>query len=251
MYAEVLSASKYLLKLPIASEAKTYLDSRMSRYSQDKFDFGYIPTNNNLQYLFDICDKKILNKLNITYQYFINNKNQEIYVWNSQFNNHNIIFPYKDEYGNIISLTGRSILSDADRKNSEVKSKYVYTKNFIKSFHLYGLYQAKASIIRNDYVILVEGQIDCITCHAYGYTNVVAIGGSSLSKYQLYAILKNTKNIYLLLDSDKAGENASSIIIDRYSSVANIKKLYLPKEYKDVDLYLRSSDNYDILNNIK
>lgn len=246
LYSEVISACKKLLNSESAKETKDYLDSRVSAYNQDKYDFGYFPDDEQISLLTDLVAPEKLKKLNLIYSWEKQERSQFRSVYKGFFTHHNLILPYKDEYGNYISLMGRSIF-DKD-KQSELKiAKYKYSKDFLKAFNLYGLFQAKKSILAKQSAILVEGQIDCITCHANGFHNVVALGGTSFTKYQLYLLLKSCKTIYLLLDNDEPAQKAENKIVRNFSRYINFERIHLPKEYKDVDEYLHKSPNHDVL----
>jgi DNA primase len=229
-----------------AEEVRNYVDSRISSYNQNKFDFGYFPADSDLDILLSKIDKSVLLNTGLIYS------NDNIFHKRSILNNHNLIIPIKDDYGNIIALVGRnSVFSKDEQNNTEEIQKYKYTYGYSKSCNLYGIYQAKKAIRNSKKVILVEGQIDCISCHGHGLHNVVALGGSSMSDYQLFLLMKHGCNkLHLLLDNDDAGKKAESKIINKYSKYISIEKVALPPEYKDIDEYLRLSNNYNALNNL-
>jgi DNA primase len=246
-FCDVVLACKFLLKnSPNAKEHFSYIKSRISDNNIDSFNIGYFPNDKNLDELTELVDKKTLQKLKLTYNWFVNNRSSVSSIQKGLFNYHNIIFPYNDEYGNIIALAGRTLLGDTEQEEVGVP-KYKNTF-FNKSLHLFGLYQAKRAIAKRGCVIVVEGQIDCISCHGHGIHNVVAIGGSDLSRYQFYLIKKYSDDIYLLLDNDSAGKRATEKILDRYSKYANIRTLELPASFGDVDEYLRQSSTCDVFN---
>lgn len=243
-YSEVLAAIKVLLKSKIGSESLKYLQTRVSNYNIEKFDFGYFPKSDELRHLYKYVNKDALMSLRLVSDWQDNNSRQTGNSDKSYFNYHNIVFPSRDEYGNIIGLIGRTIVNPVEIKHlNQPKYKYTY---FSKSEHLFGLNLAKRSIEKKNYAILVEGQIDCISCHSRGYHNVVALGGSSLGDYQTFLLKKYTDTVYLLLDNDVAGEKAANKIIKTYSQDINIKKLTLPSQYNDVDEYLNKSSDYRI-----
>ena len=97
-------------------------------------------------------------------------------------------------------------------------------------------------------MIVVEGQIDAINCHANGFFNTVAMTGSDLTIYQAYLIKKKTDNIYLLLDNDDAGRKAESKILKKFAHAFDIKRLRLPAEYNDVDEYLSGTTDRSVFN---
>jgi len=245
-YNQVLSACSILLKNhPSANQAKKYLDSRCSQYDQEKFNFGYFPSNEHLNDLFDIMDRSVIESLGLIYNKTVQDSNVLRDMPFGLLNTNNLIMPFKNLYGDTLALVGRTLLDKSDCTNQNIQ-KYKYTKNFNKRFHLFGLNFAKHSILSNDYVILVEGQFDCISAQSNGFHNVVAIGGASLSTHQFNILNRLTNNFYFLLDNDAAGEKGFLSAQSKYCSKINIKKIELPKEYKDVDEYLKKSINYNI-----
>jgi DNA primase len=159
--------------------------------------------------------------------------------------------PYKDAYGNVVGIVGRSLLSDEDRRVKKI-SKYNNTEyvskeiKFKKGNFLYGLYENKKDIIEKDGVFIVEGQFDVIKAVEKGFTNIVALGNSNMSIYQFSLINRYTNNIFLLLDKDEAGDKGRKRILDKFGNLANIHNFYLPDGYKDIDEYL-SSNSYESL----
>jgi len=241
LFFEVISACQKLLYSPNAVDHKKYLNSRVnSKYNQTKYQFGYFPTNDNLQELYLFVDKKKLEELGLVWTINLHDQNNTSFD-QSAFNNHNLIWPIKDDYDNIVALLGRSILPEDKLKELKIQ-KYKYS-SFTKQAVLFGLNTAKKAIKSYESAIVVEGQLDAISCHSNGFHNVVALGGSSLSYYQLFLIKKHgAKKLLLLLDNDDPGQKAQDKIIKRYSSYIDIVKLQLPTGYKDVDEYIKGND---------
>jgi len=238
--SDVVVACKYLLKYSdVAKEHRDYIYNRISKHNIDKFNIGYFPDDDNLELLTKIVDEETLRNLRLIYTYHAHDRSHIITSTRGVLNHHNIIIPNKDEYGNIIALAGRTILSEEEQKSLQIP-KYKNTF-FDKSMHLFGLSQAKRAIYKKGSAVIVEGQIDCISCHSHGIYNAVALCGSNLSRWQLFLLLKMTDTIYLLLDNDSAGNNAEKRIMDRWSSRCNIIKLNLPDTFSDIDEYLRKS----------
>ena len=245
-FADVLSACRTLLKHhSLAEKTREYLDNRISSHYQDVFGFGYFPNNENINILTDLVPENKLRNLGLLYNKKTNDSDCMININVGFLNHHNLIMPYKDLRGNIISLVGRTILPEEQQKELNIP-KYKNTI-FYKSLHMFGLHHAKKSIVNNKSIIIVEGQFDCISCHSNGFHNVVALGGTALSKYQFSLIRRYTNNIYLLLDTDTAGTNAANKIFDKYSKFANIQKIQLPSCYKDIDEYLKKSSDYSVM----
>lgn len=118
-----------------------------------------------------------------------------------------VMFPLVDVSGRVIAFSGRILAKDTDAP------KYVNspeTPLFNKSEVLYGLDKAKSSIRRQDYVILVEGQMDVVMSHQAGLTNTVASSGTALTELQLNRLKRYTSRLIVAFDSDQAGFAASA-----------------------------------------
>lgn len=116
------------------------------------------------------------------------------------------MFPIHSLSGRVIAYSGRTLKSDPNI------AKYVNTQEtplYVKSKALYGIYLAKASISRTDRCYLAEGNVDVVSMHQLGLTNVVASCGTSLTVEQIRVIKKFTGNITVMYDGDKAGIHAA------------------------------------------
>jgi DNA primase len=111
--------------------------------------------------------------------------------------------PLMDSVGQVIGFTART-LTDDDPK----APKYLNTPQTLlydKSRHVFGLSQAKQTIRKNDYAVIVEGNLDVISSHQVGITGVVATAGTAMTDFHLRALKRITQNVRLAFDSDKAG----------------------------------------------
>lgn len=244
LFQKVVNACQELLHSDEAIEAKKYIQNRLSNYSINKYEIGYFPPNSQLHLLLNKVDRSDLEQLRLIYTKTLRGRGFSYQADHSILDHHNIIIPFRDEYGNIIALAGRTLLDKEQQRELSIP-KYKNTF-YTKGVHLFGLYHAKNTIDLEDGVIVVEGQIDCMMCQAQGIFNVVALTSSSLSDYQVYLIKKMTRNVYLLLDNDQAGKSASQKIINNYKQDLNIKNIELPSDFKDVDEYLSSSPSYNL-----
>jgi len=237
LFNEVLNACSYILKHDkIAKHARDYLDSRVPKDYQDKYNFGYFPSNDNLRELTSLIDLKILKQIGLVYC-----KNTSgVYSPNGHFDQHNLILSFKDVYGDVISLVGRTLLSEEERNVQNIQ-KYKYTFGADRGLHVFGLHDAKSEIIKKNKVILVEGQFDCITCHSLGIKNVVALGSATMTKYQFYCLNKYTNNFNIIFDNDVAGKNGKLKIKKNFSTYANIQGINVPSQYKDIDEWIQKS----------
>lgn len=239
-FDEVVNCCRDLLiNFPDAKDIANYADKRLSKVGQEKFSFGYFPNNKNLQALTAMVGEHKLAELELIYDRIVQDGVSNRKIRHSNMENHNLVMPYKDVYGNIIALVGRTILNDEQRNSLDIP-KYKNT-SFLKGSHLFGLFESKESIIKNNLAFVVEGQFDCISAYDKGMTNVVAVGSSNMSFEQFALLTRYTNNIVLLLDNDDAGKIGAERIVKLYSKYANIKRAVLPSGYKDIDEYL--SDN--------
>ena len=137
-----------------------------------------------------------------------------------------VIYPVFGISGKVVAFGGRTLRSD------KAVAKYVNSPEsaiYSKSNELYGLYQAKQSIVRKNKCILVEGYMDVISMSQSGIENVVASSGTSLTEGQIRLIHRFTENVTVIYDSDPAGIKASLRGIDMLLSEGmKIKVLLLP-----------------------
>lgn len=237
MYDKIVESCRFLLKnFPEAQEVKTYLDFRLEITSQDKFQFGYFPNIFNLKAITDLVGEQDLRDVKLLFTKTIEDSLYPRTINELYFEHHPLIFPFKDAYGNVAGLVGRSLLSDEELKSLSLH-KYKNTK-FKKGNFLFGLYESKQAILDADLVYVVEGQFDAIKAWERGIKNVVALGTSSMSVYQFSVITRYTNNIILLLDNDEGGQKGRSLITKKFGNLANIQNWYIPKDYKDIDDYL-------------
>lgn len=238
----VLDSCTYLLNnSPEGEDCLSYLDGRLSKEMQKLFGFGYFPNSKNLNLLINFIGEEALKDLGLMYAKNMNNPNVPQSINFPFFENWPLVMPYRDVYGNVVAIVARSLFDDEERKLLNI-SKYKNTE-FKKGNHVFGLYEAKSHILKSGFVYVVEGQFDVIKAFEKGLRNVVAIGNSNLSAYQLSLICRYTKNIIMLLDNDEAGEMGRRKAIEKYGNFANIGgNTYLPKGYKDLDEYFKTHD---------
>ena len=119
-----------------------------------------------------------------------------------------VIFPWLNVSGRVVAFGGRLL----DARTKGVQQKYVNSPDselYHKERELYGLFQAKKAIAKEDRVFMVEGYTDVIAMHQCGLENVVANSGTALSIHQIKLLRRFTQNITLLYDGDEAGIHAA------------------------------------------
>lgn len=224
-----------LYEHPIASDVLNYINNRLSIGIQQKFKLGFFPSQQQLDVLINLNGLDNLTSINLLYEDY-NNTEQTQRIFYSPLQNHNLIIPYKDVYGNVIAIMGRTILSEEERKQIGLV-KYKNTI-FKKSKHLFGLFEAKSTILDKECVYIVEGQFDVIKAHESNINNVVALGSSNMSFEQLCLLLRYTNNLKVILDNDEAGESGRKRIIEKFGKYTNVENLYIPNGFKDLDEFL-------------
>ena len=155
------------------------------------------------------------------------------------------IFPWFNVSGKVVAFGGRVL----DSRTKGVAQKYVNSPDsdiYHKERELYGIYQAKKAIVKEDRVFMVEGYTDVIAMHQAGIENVVANSGTALSTYQIHILHRFTNNITLLYDGDEAGIHAAMRGTDMLlEDGMNIKVLLLP-DGDDPDSFARKHSTEEL-----
>ncbi|MBE7169959.1 MAG: DNA primase [Williamsia sp.] len=147
-----------------------------------------------------------------------------------------IIFPVHNNSGKVIGFGARVIRSnDKAPKYINTPENEVYNKSKI----LYGTYQARHAIDKNDECLLVEGYTDVLSLHQAGIENVVASGGTSLTQDQLKLIKKYTNHLTILYDGDAAGIKAALRGMDMALEESLDVKMALIPDKEDPDSFVR------------
>lgn len=150
-----------------------------------------------------------------------------------------VVFPWIGVSGKVVGFSARVL----DSRTKGVNQKYVNSPEseiYHKDHELYGIYQAKRAIAKEDRVYMVEGQSDVISMYQCGIENVVANSGTALSIHQVHMLHRFTNNITLLYDGDEAGIHAALRGTDMLLAEGmNLKVLLLP-DGNDPDSFARS-----------
>lgn len=200
----------------------------------DSFQLGYSPEKSNA--LFE-AGKEGAYSLEYLEKGGLIKKSGERYY---DFFRGRVIFP-------ILSQTGKPIAFGARTLKKDTKTAKYFnspeTALYNKSRVLYGLYQARATIVKEDNCYLVEGYTDVISLHQAGIKNSVASAGTSLTPDQVRLIKRYTQNITILYDGDPAGIKASFRGIDIILEAGLNAKVVLFPDGQDPDSYARSVDS--------
>ena len=155
-----------------------------------------------------------------------------------------LMFPIIDIRGNVIGFGGRIIRNDKDT------AKYLNSPEtliFNKRKNLFGLNLAKKT--KQNYMILVEGNIDVVALHQYGFDNAVASLGTSLTEEQATLLARYTEQIVLIYDGDSAGQQATQRAIPILEKAGIGVKVLQLRDAKDPDEFLKKfgADRFKLL----
>mgnify|MGYP004417260802 CR=1 FL=1 len=144
-----------------------------------------------------------------------------------------MMVPLMDASGQVIGFTGRIIDDDPNAP------KYLNTPEtplYNKGRHVFGLSQAKEAIRTNDYAVIVEGNLDVVSSHQAGITQVVATAGTAITESHLKALVRLSPNARLAFDGDAAGMAATERAIPIAQQVGvDLTIISLPEDVKDPD----------------
>ncbi len=243
-----------LLNMPQAKPALEYLEKRgITKEIIDEYMLGYSPkeyTGLTEKYKAEYTPN-ILEKAGL-----IIKTEKGDYI--DRFRNR-IMIPIRDESSNVIAFGARATEANQNPKYLNSPDTVLYNK----SRTLYGIDKAKEQMIKDDYVVIMEGYFDVISAQAYGLKNAVASCGTALTVDHVRLIAKYSKSrkIYLAFDTDTAGLNATKrstdVIKEAFKGLGNLKiydqaystlsddkytceiRVIAPFDSKDPDEYIR------------
>ena len=214
------------LYAPEGKQCLEYVQKRgLTKAIVTQFGLGYAPDSWNA--LVDAMRKKGYTDQELKDADLVGEKNGRIY---DRFRNR-LMFPIIDVRGNVIGFGGR-VLDDS-------KPKYLNSNEtliFNKRKNLFGMNLAKKT--KEPYMILVEGNVDVVTLHMYGFDNAVASLGTSLTEEQVALLARYTEQVVLTYDGDSAGQQATQRAIPMLEKAGiRVKVLNVP-DAKDPDEFL-------------
>lgn len=213
-----------------------YLKNRgLTEGTIKKWQIGFAPENFHLLEK-ALLTKKVLQKDMVKAGVSVQNENGQIY---DRFRNR-ITFPIYNYFGEVVGFTAR-VLSSTDTSAKYINSPETLIYN--KSQVLFGLNFAKEAIRKKDELVIVEGQMDCISLHQAGFENVIAASGTSYneSAAAFTSARRLTKNIKLCFDADTAGQNALRRTGEMLLALGCSVKVIVLKQVKDPDELVRKS----------
>ena len=225
-----LAASRFYHELLVnagsAEKARYYLKERgINLKTLTQFQFGYAPNEWEILYgHLTACGFTAKEVLAAGLAIEMDNKR-----FHDRFRN-KLMIPISDINGHITGF-GARVLDNSQPKYINSPQTLV----FDKSGMLYGINFASESIRKQDCVIIVEGYMDVVTAHQYGFTNVVAAMGTAITEKQITIIKRLTKNVILALDADSAGEKAMLQGMNYENLLDSEVRVILLPEGKDPD----------------
>lgn len=227
----------YFKKSIKGKEAREYLLSRgLKQETIDEWRLGYAPES--WSYLSDFLIGRGYKREDIVKAGLaIAKENNKFF---DRFRSR-IMFPIRGFSGEVTGFTGRIF-----GKDDEKEAKYLNTPNTLlydKSRALFGIDQAKLEIRKNDFCILVEGNVDCIMSHQTGFKNCLAVSGTALTSEHLNIIKRYSPNLVLAFDMDLAGNKATQKGIALAQKMNfNIKVIPLTNEKDPADIILHEGE---------
>ncbi len=222
---------------PAGEECLAYVQKRgLSKKIVTQFGMGYAP--NSWHALVDAMKRKGYTEQELRDADLVGEKSGRIY---DRFRNR-LMFPIIDVRGNVIGFGGR-VLDDSTPKYLNTSETLIFNKRK----NLFGLNFAKKSKL--GYLILVEGNVDVVTLHQYGFDNAVASLGTSLTEEHATLLSRYTEQVVLTYDADEAGQRAAKRAIPMLEKVGIQVKVLRMKDAKDPDEFLHrfGADAFKVL----
>lgn len=224
--AHQLAARYYQQSLLQNERALTYVFKKrgLSKEIVQTFQIGYAPDSGNA--LVQFLTKKGFTQQELSQGGLTNRFGGDLFRGR-------MMVPLMDASGQVIGFTGRII---NDEPNAPKYLNTPQTVLYDKGRHVFGLSQAKEAIRKNDYSVIVEGNLDVVSSHQAGITQVVATAGTAMTEAHLKALVRLSPNARLAFDGDAAGLAATERAIPIAQQVGiDLTIINLPDEAKDPD----------------
>ncbi len=231
---------KYQLQSSEGLMIKEYLKNRgISEEVIETFDVGYNPSNNAVStfLLAKKCEPQTMVDVNIATEN--NNRLNDVFY-------DRITFPIKNEKGQLIGFTARSMFED--------QSKYINTATtnlYTKSEVVYNIHLAKEHAKKQGFIVVVEGVMDVIAYYRAGIKNVVSPLGTALTKQQVDTIKKASYHVVLSFDGDDAGKSATYQAIELLISKNVLVEVIMLDQKEDPDDIINKQGKQALLDVVK
>jgi DNA primase len=155
----------------------------------------------------------------------------------SDFFSERLVIPIRDERGQPLAFTARTVRADEQRKYINSPE----TPAYIKGRVIFGLDLARDEIMRHGHAVLMEGQFDVITAHQFGLQNAVASSGTALTDEQVRLLKRFTDELLLVFDADRAGRSAAFKAVELAAAHQMRTRVATVTGAKDPDEFLRAA----------
>ena len=189
---------QFLLKSPSAQNAREYIARRgITEETCEKFQLGYAPADGSFFY-------NLLSKQNYSDEFL---SNSGLFLRNSfnGFFRDRVMFPIRTWQGNCVAFSGRDMTGKSERKYMNSSDSIIYSKRNV----LFGFYESLPALKEKKQIIICEGNFDVISLHQAGLDYSCATCGTALTPEHIKMIKRYCDKIYLLFDSDSAGQQAT------------------------------------------
>jgi DNA primase len=251
MAFRVLNASVKLYKKVAGQNPAPYSEfltkRKINQESVEKFQIGYAPGNNALfAYLDSIpgADGDFARSVSKEIGIIRFNENRNSHY---DFYRDRVMFPIHDHSGQIRGYSSRAVLPDQQPKYLNSGESFAFDKSSI----LFGFYFGKNIIRQVDRVLIVEGNMDVIMMHQFGFHETVGTMGTALSEHSVRLLGNMTKNVYLGMDSDAAGIKAMHRINADFMGNGILPKFLSFEPHKDPDEFLINEGQLALIERIE
>jgi DNA primase len=155
----------------------------------------------------------------------------------SDFFSERVVIPIRDERGQPLAFTARTVRTDEQRKYINSPETPAYVKGRV----IFGLDLARDEITRRGHAVLMEGQFDVITAHQFGLQNAVASSGTALTDEQVRLLKRFTDELLLVFDADRAGRSAAFKAVELAAAHQMRTRVATVTGAKDPDEFLRAA----------
>jgi DNA primase len=251
MALRVLNASVKIYKKIASQKPKPYVEFIERRMLSDetieKWHIGYASGNNSFFYYLNSIKgsdgnlaKSVAKEIGIIRF----NETRNSYY---DFYRDRVMFPIHDHSGQIRGYSSRAVLPEQNPKYLNSGESFIFDKGSI----LFGYYFGKNAIRQSDQIIIVEGNMDVIMMHQYGFLQTVGTMGTALSEQSIRLISNMTKNIYLGMDSDAAGKKAMERMNSQLLAHGILPKFLNFFPEKDPDEFLKTQGRLALLERLE
>lgn len=232
LHREVAGFLHQMLFTREATHAREHLKGRgFGKEMAERWQIGWMPEDPRV-FMDWARERKLTGRDLVDSGIFVQKERGGIYV---RFRDR-LMIPIRNEHGDVIAFTGRQLREDP-RSGKYINSPE--TSVFKKSHVLFALERARKAILKENVVVICEGQVDTICCHEHGFENVVGTQGTAFTTHHAKLLRRYAKNVILCFDSDNAGLEAAAKAFPILTAEGLPVKVALMPAGEDPDTFLR------------